>query len=70
MPFEPDDFSQSPRRQFGLETVKRGVAWYAFQYGSELKESERHDYLAAEKLAREQHLALGRTEPDAALGVP
>ena len=47
----------------GLETVRRGVAWYAFQYGSELKESERHDYLAAEQLAREQRLGLW-AEPD------
>ncbi len=47
----------------GWETVKRGVTWYAFQYGHELTATERQDYLAAEKLAREQRLGLW-AEPD------
>jgi len=42
----------------GLETVRRGVAWYAYHFGRELTESEQRDYQAAERLARELRLVL------------
>lgn len=47
----------------GLETVKRGVAWYAYQFSHELSASEQRDYAAAEQRAREQRLGLW-AEPD------
>lgn len=42
----------------GIEMVRRGMAWYAFQYASELTESQRLNYKAAEHFAQEKGFGL------------
>lgn len=38
--------------------VRRGMAWYAFQYANELTESQRLNYRAAEHIAQEKRIGL------------
>ena len=47
----------------GLELIRRGVAWHAYQYASELSELQRKSYRQAEENARQQKLGLW-VEPD------
>lgn len=47
----------------GLEMVRRGYAWYAFQFAHEQTVHEQHDYAAAEQYAKSKRLGLW-VEPD------
>ena len=42
----------------GLEMVRRGFAWYAFQFAHEQTRQERQDYADAERQAKSQRLGL------------
>lgn len=42
----------------GADMVRRGMAWYAFQYAHELTEAQRLNYQAAERFAQEKALGL------------
>ncbi len=45
-------------RDVGLEMVRRGLAWYAFQFAHEQTRQERQDYADAEHEAKSQRLGL------------
>lgn len=53
----------SQEQDVGLEMVRQGMAWHAFQFAHEQSASEREAYRAAEEQARSQRLGLW-TEPD------
>lgn len=51
------------RMDIGLEMVKLGMAWYAFQYAAELSPSARQAYAQAERDAKEGRLGFW-AQPD------
>ena len=56
-------FAGKERVDVGLEMVRQGMAWYAFQFAHEQSASERDAYKAAEAHARQERLGLW-AEPD------
>lgn len=42
----------------GVEMVRRGLAWYAYQYADELTNAQRMNYQAAERFAQENAFGL------------
>jgi len=56
-------FAGTANLDVGLEMVRLGMAWHAFQFAHEQTDAERVAYRAAEEGARSQRLGLW-TEPD------